>query len=83
MLEIWNQFVFSGAKKKLIISIINSIADGLRKKGLDTVLAVPPLRGYNRIHKSTLSLYDNVGHNNHFILFILQNGQGTFYKKEF
>ncbi|XP_001606607.1 chitinase domain-containing protein 1 [Nasonia vitripennis] len=48
VLEIWNQFAFSGAKKKLIISIINSIADGLRKKGLDTVLAVPPLRGMDK-----------------------------------
>lgn len=42
----WNQFVFSGAKRKLIIELINTIADGLRKNDLHTILAVPPYRGY-------------------------------------
>ncbi|XP_014214232.1 chitinase domain-containing protein 1 [Copidosoma floridanum] len=48
VLEAWNQFVISGASKHLITSLINSIAEGLRLKNLDTVLAVPPLRGMEK-----------------------------------
>lgn len=49
-MEIWNQFIFAGAKKNLVIDFIIAIADGLREKSLDTVLAVPPWRGYTQIY---------------------------------
>ncbi|XP_058808420.1 chitinase domain-containing protein 1 [Phymastichus coffea] len=45
VMEIWNQFIFVGAKKNVVTNLIIALADGLRKKGFYTILAVPPWRG--------------------------------------
>lgn len=66
--EMWNQFVFSGAKKKLIIELIISIANGLQKKDLYTILAVPPFRGYKILQKNFFFLLNNNNFNKHFLL---------------
>ncbi|KOC66080.1 Chitinase domain-containing protein 1 [Habropoda laboriosa] len=47
VLEIWNQFVLAGVDTQIVISLIQSIAQQLKKNNLDTILAVPPSRGVN------------------------------------
>ncbi|CAK9799351.1 Chitinase domain-containing protein 1 [Anthophora quadrimaculata] len=62
VLEIWNQFVLTGADTQIVISLIQSIAQQLKKHNLDTILAVPPARGanvqlFNKDHFDQLSPY--------------------------
>ncbi|XP_029035486.1 chitinase domain-containing protein 1 isoform X2 [Osmia bicornis bicornis] len=62
VLEIWNQFIFTGVDAQIVISIIQSIAQQLKTNNLDTILAVPPSRGpkvqlFNKDHFDQLSPY--------------------------
>lgn len=62
VLEIWNQFIFTGVDTQIVISLIKSIAQQLNNNNLETILAVPPSRGpkvqlFNKDHFDQLSPY--------------------------
>ncbi|XP_046825380.1 chitinase domain-containing protein 1 [Vespa velutina] len=45
VLEIWNQFIFTGINVQIILSVVKTIAQKLKNNHLDIILAVPPSRG--------------------------------------
>ncbi|XP_066588096.1 chitinase domain-containing protein 1 [Prorops nasuta] len=45
VLEVWNQLVFNGINRSIIIEIIKLIAQKLSKSNLDIIIAIPPFRG--------------------------------------
>ncbi|XP_012150953.1 chitinase domain-containing protein 1 isoform X2 [Megachile rotundata] len=62
VLEIWNQFIFTGVDTQIVISLVKSIAQQLNNNNLVTILAVPPSRGpkvqlFNKDHFDQLSPY--------------------------
>ncbi|XP_015592766.1 chitinase domain-containing protein 1 [Cephus cinctus] len=60
VLEIWNQFIFTGVDARVVIFIIKSIAKKLNNHNLSVILAVPPIRGmkvelFHRAHFDELA----------------------------
>ncbi|XP_043673684.1 chitinase domain-containing protein 1 [Vespula pensylvanica] len=45
VLEIWNQFIFTGINVQIILSVVKTISQKLKNNHLDIILAVPPSRG--------------------------------------
>ncbi|XP_008553138.1 chitinase domain-containing protein 1 isoform X1 [Microplitis demolitor] len=45
VLEIWNQFIYTGAKSKVVVNLIKSLAKRLKNKNLQVILAIPPAQG--------------------------------------
>ncbi|KAL2715381.1 chitinase domain-containing protein 1 [Vespula squamosa] len=45
VLEIWNQFIFTGINVQIILSVVKTISQKLKNNNLDVILAVPPSRG--------------------------------------
>ncbi|XP_011303310.1 chitinase domain-containing protein 1 [Fopius arisanus] len=45
VLEIWNQFVFTGVKTKVVVNLIKFLGKRLKSKNLEVILAIPPARG--------------------------------------
>ncbi|KAK2580915.1 hypothetical protein KPH14_005984 [Odynerus spinipes] len=45
VLEIWNQFLFTGVNVQIVLSLVKTISQKLKNNHLDVILAVPPSRG--------------------------------------
>lgn len=62
VLEIWNQFLFTGVNMHILLSLVKTISQKLKNNHLDVILAVPPSRGtkaqyFSRNHFDELAPY--------------------------
>lgn len=62
VLEIWNQFVLANVDPQIVVSLIQFIAQELKRNNLDTILVIPPFRGteaqlFNRDQFDQISPY--------------------------